>query len=63
VPFPIEKKLVVAVASSALFDLSESQPISLKSLPGLSNFLLRDDYRVNNSAALAPPVASERRTF
>jgi 5'-nucleotidase len=27
VPFPIEQKLVVAVASSALFDLSESQAV------------------------------------
>ncbi len=24
-PYPIEKKLVVAIASSALFDLAESQ--------------------------------------
>jgi hypothetical protein len=30
--------------------------------PRLSNFLLPDDYRVNNSAALESPVAAERRT-
>ena len=56
VPFPIEQKLVVAVTSSALFDLSESQAVFLKE----GEKAYREYERQKQSEVLKPRVASSR---
>lgn len=52
-PFPIEKKLVVAVASSALFDLSESQAV----FQDQGEKAYREYQREKESEILLPGVA------
>ena len=51
--YPIDKKLVIAVASSALFDLSESEKVFRQQ--GLDVY--REHQRKNENATLAPGVA------
>jgi 5'-nucleotidase len=51
--YPIDKKLVIAVASSALFDLSESEKVFRQD--GLDEY--RRHQRKNENATLAPGVA------
>jgi 5'-nucleotidase len=52
-PFPIEEKLVVAIASTALFDLKESDRIFKES--GLEAY--REYQRTNESSPFSPGVA------
>jgi 5'-nucleotidase len=52
-PFPIEQKLVVAVASSALFDLSESQAVFLEK----GENAYREYQRQKEAEILRPGVA------